>query len=392
MSIAKRVVLGAAAATLLSVGTAQAQVPEMPGFYASATGLWMFNIGDSFNLAPIVPLAVRPGNGPGFNLQFGYKFDSPWDVGVRGGAQWFRQRTATGVFNLATDANHQNIDLEAGYSFSMGPDSAARVYGGIRGMHFNQNVGIVGGGAVSNNRNIWGIGPKLGIGARTNLTENIGLVGGVDGALLIGFYREFGIGASPNYTRLMPQVGAEAGVQYRFSGMPSLAITAGARIDAYFNAATTLNTATVTTTRGNLIEVGPFVRVSYNLHAPNGAPPPMVPAPVVSGGTAYMVFFDFDRSNITPTASETIRKAAADAKAGQKTRVGVTGHADRSGSDAYNMALSLRRANAVKDELVRNGIPATAIAVVGRGESQPLVQTADGVREPQNRRVEIVLQ
>jgi outer membrane protein OmpA-like peptidoglycan-associated protein len=69
----------------------------------------------------------------------------------------------------------------------------------------------------------------------------------------------------------------------------------------------------------------------------------------------------------------------------------VTGHADRSGSDAYNMALSLRRANAVKDQLVREGIAANQIVVVGRGESQPLVPTADGVREPQNRRVEIVL-
>jgi outer membrane protein OmpA-like peptidoglycan-associated protein len=137
---------------------------------------------------------------------------------------------------------------------------------------------------------------------------------------------------------------------------------------------------------------GPFVRVSYNWGAPGGAvaPPPPPVGMAVNGG--YMVFFDFDRATITPTAAETIKKAAADAKAGQKTRIGVTGHADRSGSDAYNMALSLRRANAVKDQLVREGIPATGITVVGRGESQPLVQTADGVREPQNRRVEIVLQ
>jgi outer membrane protein OmpA-like peptidoglycan-associated protein len=56
------------------------------------------------------------------------------------------------------------------------------------------------------------------------------------------------------------------------------------------------------------------------------------------------------------------------------------------------MALSLRRANTVKDALVREGVPATAIAVIGRGESQLLVQTGDGVREPQNRRVEIVIQ
>ena len=67
-------------------------------------------------------------------------------------------------------------------------------------------------------------------------------------------------------------------------------------------------------------------------------------------------------------------------------------HADRSGPENYNMALSLRRANAVKDALVREGVPATAISVVGKGETQPLVPTADGVREPQNRRVEIVIQ
>ncbi len=118
------------------------------------------------------------------------------------------------------------------------------------------------------------------------------------------------------------------------------------------------------------------------------APPPPTPPTTAS----YIVFFDFDRATLTAQAVTTIKQAAAAAKAGNRTRIGVTGHADRSGSDAYNMALSLRRANAVKDQLVREGIPATGITVVGRGESQPLVPTADGVREPQNRRVEIVLQ
>jgi outer membrane protein OmpA-like peptidoglycan-associated protein len=88
---------------------------------------------------------------------------------------------------------------------------------------------------------------------------------------------------------------------------------------------------------------------------------------------------------------QTIKQAAAQAQAGRSTRIEVTGHTDRAGSDAYNMALSLRRANAVKDQLVREGIAANQITVMGRGESQPLLPTADGVREPQNRRVEIVL-
>jgi len=137
-------------------------------------------------------------------------------------------------------------------------------------------------------------------------------------------------------------------------------------------------------------QVALFAGVAYKF---GGAPAPApAPVPPPTRATSYMVFFDFDRSAITATAATTIRQAAADAKAGRKTSIGVTGHADRSGSDAYNMALSMRRANAVKDALVREGIPASGITVVGKGESSPLVQTADGVREPQNRRVEIVLQ
>ncbi len=71
------------------------------------------------------------------------------------------------------------------------------------------------------------------------------------------------------------------------------------------------------------------------------------------------------------------------------TRVTATGHTDTTGTEAYNMALSLRRANTVKDALVKLGVPAAAITTVGRGEAGLLVQTGDGVREPQNRRVEI---
>ena len=67
-------------------------------------------------------------------------------------------------------------------------------------------------------------------------------------------------------------------------------------------------------------------------------------------------------------------------------------HADRSGSNAYNNALSLKRAASVKTALVKDGIADKAITTTGKGEEDPLVQTADGVREPQNRRVQISLQ
>jgi outer membrane protein OmpA-like peptidoglycan-associated protein len=106
---------------------------------------------------------------------------------------------------------------------------------------------------------------------------------------------------------------------------------------------------------------------------------------------SFMVFFDWDKSELSPKALETIRRAADAYKTKGGAQVKATGHTDTSGPDDYNMALSLRRANAVKEALVRNGVPATEISVIGRGEKQLLVPTGDGIREAQNRRVEIVL-
>jgi OOP family OmpA-OmpF porin len=106
---------------------------------------------------------------------------------------------------------------------------------------------------------------------------------------------------------------------------------------------------------------------------------------------SYLVFFDFDSSRLTPEAKQIVASAAADALQGKTTRIDVTGHTDRSGSDRYNQALSVRRAESVRRELVADGVADSLIVTRGVGESDPLVPTADGVREPQNRRVEIVL-
>jgi OmpA-OmpF porin, OOP family len=120
--------------------------------------------------------------------------------------------------------------------------------------------------------------------------------------------------------------------------------------------------------------------------------PPPAAAPPPPPVRNFLVFFDFDKSTLTPRAMDIVKEAANVAKAGQNTRVTCTGHTDTAGPAAYNMALSLRRANTVKDGLVREGVAPEAITVIGRGEEALLVATADGVREPQNRRVEIVIQ
>ena len=132
--------------------------------------------------------------------------------------------------------------------------------------------------------------------------------------------------------------------------------------------------------------------LTYKFGQPEAAPPPPPPAAAPAAAPSFMVFFDWDRSDLSAQAQQTLQQVAGAYRQRGSARVVATGHADRSGPDDYNMALSLRRANTVKNELVRDGVPATAISVVGKGETQPLVQTADGVREPQNRRVEIVLQ
>ncbi len=129
-------------------------------------------------------------------------------------------------------------------------------------------------------------------------------------------------------------------------------------------------------------------------YAFNAAPPPVVPAAPVAPqqpGRTYLVFFDWDRADLTDRARQIIAEAAQATTRVQTTRIEVSGHTDKSGTPRYNAGLSVRRAQNVAAELVRLGVPRQAITVQGFGESRPLVQTADGVREPQNRRVEIVL-
>lgn len=103
----------------------------------------------------------------------------------------------------------------------------------------------------------------------------------------------------------------------------------------------------------------------------------------------YLVFFAWDRADISPVARQVIEQVAADFKAGKMVRLHLAGHADRSGPEAYNMRLSERRARAVARELEQLGVPASALDLKWYGETRPRVPTADGVREAQNRRVEI---
>ncbi len=123
--------------------------------------------------------------------------------------------------------------------------------------------------------------------------------------------------------------------------------------------------------------------------APMPAQEPAAAAPTLA--RTYLVFFDWNRADLTDRARQIIAEAATARTTMRSTRIQVSGHADRSGADTYNQALSMRRAEAVAAELTRHGVPPTEMVIQAFGESRPLVPTADGVREPQNRRVEIIL-
>ncbi len=106
----------------------------------------------------------------------------------------------------------------------------------------------------------------------------------------------------------------------------------------------------------------------------------------------YLVFFAWDRSDLNGDARRVLDSVAGQLRNEQYRGVRITGYADRSGPVPYNIRLSQRRANSVMSYLAGHGVPRSRITTVARGESDPLVPTADGVREPQNRRAAIVIQ
>jgi OmpA-OmpF porin, OOP family len=128
----------------------------------------------------------------------------------------------------------------------------------------------------------------------------------------------------------------------------------------------------------------------------NGAPPPATPAPPIAeacpDSSAAEVFFDWNLDNVTPEAMATLKQIVANRAVCNWGSFTVTGHTDTSGSNSYNDGLSIRRANNVAAGLEGQGVSRGEMMLSGTGEAGLKVETADGVREPTNRRVEIIAQ
>ncbi len=197
------------------------------------------------------------------------------------------------------------------------------------------------------------------------------------------------------------------GVSYPVPGMPGLSLTAEYRFMQltenrkynYFNPAVTVQTNKHVF--GQESDHTFLLGLRYQLFQPPApavataavvqtvAAPAAAPAPVAK---TYLVFFDWDKYNLTPRAVQIIAQAASDSHTNNVTTLNVSGYTDTSGTPQYNQGLSERRAQAVAAQLVSDGVSQSEISIHAYGETHLLVPTGPGVREPQNRRVEIVLQ
>jgi outer membrane protein OmpA-like peptidoglycan-associated protein len=338
----------AAIAVALGWADARAQLFAMPGgpgaFYVGGEGGWSW-------------LGREKGKVAGFGLS--QKFDCGPVVGLTAGYEW-------GPVRIAEEFAYRNHDMKTvtlGGFPTVGVNGDRTTYAFMTNLIYDVNLG-------------WPISPHIGGGVGAVLLR--------DGFSIPGF----GTVASSHSWELGYQ--GIAGVRYNIN--PALAFDIDYR---YF-----------ATTDPTFRAIGgiPY-KSSYDTHnvlasftvkfgapppPPPVAAPPAAPAPPPIQRKVFLVFFDWDKYTITPEGMAILQQAAAAYRSGAPVQIQITGYTDRSGSPGYNQRLSERRANAVADALTGLGVPRQQMLVSGRGENDNRVPTADGVREPQNRRVEIV--
>jgi len=135
------------------------------------------------------------------------------------------------------------------------------------------------------------------------------------------------------------------------------------------------------------VGLGATLGLAY-LHLTNAGP---MPAAAAMAQT-FVVYFNFNKSDLTADGQKVIDNAVAYYKKTGALKVAVAGYTDTSGTAAYNMGLSHRRADTVRAALIKGGVPAAKISTAWYGKTNLAVPTPDGVKEPRNRRATIAIQ
>jgi outer membrane protein OmpA-like peptidoglycan-associated protein len=316
-------------------------------------------------------------------------FNSGFNAGVRGGYQWGPWR----------------FEEEYSYRYNTISSFSGDICCTLRGRSFSGNRSVFDGSTHSNSIMTnaiydftfgWPVTPHLGAGVgATDVNAGVSLAPGVRPP---GVLRTTGFGSASGHQWNFAYQ-AIAGVRYdvnplisvdfdyRYLATPDFTIndTCPFTEEGFHCGGRALSFKQKYQTQNILVSM------TMKFGAPPVVPPPPPPAPPPPPvHQVYLVFFDWDRYNITPEGMQILEAAAAHWKAGGAVQIQVTGYTDLSGPAGYNQRLSERRANAVAVALERLGIPRSDMVVAGRGMNDPRVPTALGVREPQNRRVEIV--
>jgi OmpA-OmpF porin, OOP family len=362
-------VLPIVAAAMLIAFPARA---DQPGWYLGAGGGWstIDHIGTSDS-----SLNFTSNEGHGFGVMgfAGYDF---------GGL--FRAEGEVGYSHH--DVKALNIVNDGGLGASLGVGSltgaSANPSGSISALSFMMN-GIV------NLLPRWRVSPYIGIGVGgADVSLNSFRVANTtiadDSDLVPAGQAIAGIGG-----RISPHVSLALDYRYFITMDPTFKDTAGSTFRSTYREQSVL--LSVTYHFG-----GPAPRASQPpplpVVAPPPAPPPVTePIPPAPQPRLFLVYFDFDKAVLTPAGADVVAQAAAAYRAGAASQLDVTGYTDLAGPAAYNLKLSRRRADVVRDHLIALGVPQNAIVEAARGKENPRVPTANGVREPKNRRVEIVL-
>lgn len=204
---------------------------------------------------------------------------------------------------------------------------------------------------------------------------------------------------TPEATRQWPDVSARAMASYDCWVENSeegwnLSVIKRCRTD-FEQALTRLTRAGITTEMtADITQASPPAPAPAPLTAPapiQAAVPAPAPAPVVEP-TSSIFYFPFDEYRLTGESLESLQRFITGIRAAGPAEIIINGHADRAGSEEYNLALSERRARFVLDELLAAGIDPSAISYYAFGETDPRVATEDGVAEQANRRVEIFIE
>ena len=288
-------------------------------------------------------------------------------------------------FEVEGDFSRNGIDQLGRTSFPTAANGTVHNYGVMANALYDMDIGVP-----------W-LFPYVGVGAGYQWTH-------LDGATFVQPGGPFAAGSDD--TRGNPAAQIIVGASMPITGVPGLSLTAdyrfmkiwgGEKFDT-LESPTDGSPAVATDFKmGNQYDHIFLIGMRYAFNPPPppvtaaAAPPAPMAAPAPAPSRSYLVFFDWDKATLTDRARSIIKEAADNSTRVQYTRIEVNGYTDTSGTPQYNQGLSVRRAQAVAGELVRDGVPQSSIGIQGFGETHLLVPTGAGVREPQNRRVEIII-